>query len=182
MKQRKPNRLKNYDYSKSGCYFVTICTDNRQHYFGEIINGEVMLNEHGRIAYDMWKGLLKVFENIALDIFVVMPNHMHGIIMIDNPPNEPVGDAYSEINNKNINSGKITTGRNESESPDMRPLQEIKRLQFNDNEGNDSNLIDMRPLQKIDRSKMFLCKIIQLYKSKVTRLINNKRRIKKIPE
>ena len=88
--ERKRNRLLNYDYSKAECYFVTISTQNHVHYFGEINGGEMKLNDCGRIAERNWKEIPNHFENIQLDIFVIMPNHMHGIIVIK----RPVGNAY----------------------------------------------------------------------------------------
>jgi len=84
MDQRKPNRLKNYDYSQNGYYFVTICTRNRQEWFGIIENGEMKLNENGKIAERIWREIPGHFVNIELDEFVVMPNHIHGIICIKN--------------------------------------------------------------------------------------------------
>ncbi|HTN19810.1 MAG TPA: transposase [Pelobium sp.] len=77
-------RLQGYDYGQNGAYFITICTQNRVHYFGEIKNGEMILNEMGKLAETEW---LKTFEirpdmNLELGAFVVMPNHFHAIIII----------------------------------------------------------------------------------------------------
>lgn len=79
---RKSIRLKGYDYSKEGLYFVTICTHNRENLFGEIKDGEMFLNEFGKIAEEKWFDLLNHIKNIELHEFVVMPNHIHGIIEI----------------------------------------------------------------------------------------------------
>lgn len=57
VKQRKPNRLKNFDYSSSGYYFITICTKDRQEYFGDIINNKMVLNNYGGIVGDIFKSL-----------------------------------------------------------------------------------------------------------------------------
>jgi REP element-mobilizing transposase RayT len=79
---RRSIRLKEYDYSQSGAYFITICVYNRECLFGEIVNGEVRLNEWGTIVE---KELLKtpaLRSNVLLDEYVVMPNHLHGIIVI----------------------------------------------------------------------------------------------------
>ena len=83
-KERKPNRLKNYDYSQSGHYFITICTENRVEWFGKIENGEMLLNEHGIIAQRIWLEIPQHFGYISLDEFMVMPNHIHGIIVVGN--------------------------------------------------------------------------------------------------
>jgi len=79
---RKPNRLKNYDYSQSGSYFVTICTKNNECLFGEIINGEMRLNEWGKIAQNELCSIAEHYENVVVDKFVIMPNHVHMIISI----------------------------------------------------------------------------------------------------
>lgn len=81
--QRKPLRLREYDYSQSGYYFITICTQNRACLFGKIINDEMNLNEQGKIAQEEWHKTAMIRKNITLDVFIVMPNHIHGIIVID---------------------------------------------------------------------------------------------------
>lgn len=80
--RRRSIRLKNYDYSSSGIYFVTICTYNRQCLFGKIINGEMILSETGRIVGIEWINVAIARENIMLDEYIIMPNHFHGILWI----------------------------------------------------------------------------------------------------
>lgn len=75
-------RLKYWDYSNPGMYFVTICTKNFRCWFGDIVEGEMMLNELGNIADYEWKKTGELRNNIILDEFVIMPNHIHGIICI----------------------------------------------------------------------------------------------------
>ncbi len=84
---RRSIRLKGYDYSQAGLYFITICTQNRLCLFGEIVDDDggttiCALNEYGRIAEKEWIKTSKMRPNIRLDVFVIMPNHMHGIIEI----------------------------------------------------------------------------------------------------
>jgi len=79
---RKSNRLKDYDYTLAGAYFVTIVTYQHQCLFGEIINGKVILNPLGLIAYEQWQRLGKRFQNADFSSFVIMPNHVHGIIRL----------------------------------------------------------------------------------------------------
>ncbi|MDD5770587.1 MAG: transposase [Candidatus Gracilibacteria bacterium] len=79
----KSNRLQNYDYGSNGGYFITICTKNRENYFGEIIDGKMILNEIGKIAEKYYLEITKHFPFVILDEFVIMPNHIHGIIIID---------------------------------------------------------------------------------------------------
>jgi len=92
-RQRKPNRLRNFDYSLSGYYFVTICTKNRQKYFGDIIDNKMILNNYGEIIKKYWLEIPKHFNNVELDEFVVMPNHVHGIIIIESN-NNVVGVSF----------------------------------------------------------------------------------------
>ena len=79
---RRSIRLKGFDYSQEGFYFITICCENRKHRFGEIENGEMILNECGQIAYNEWVKLSERFPNFELDVFQIMPNHIHGIIAL----------------------------------------------------------------------------------------------------
>jgi putative transposase len=79
---RRSIRLKGYDYSQEGLYFITICCQHRIWRFGEVINGEMLLNELGEIAYNEWIKLTERFPNFELDVFQIMPNHMHGIIVL----------------------------------------------------------------------------------------------------
>ena len=83
---RRSIRLKPYDYSQTGYYFLTVCAQNRQCVFGEIINGKMKLNEVGEMIETDWNKLPWHFPNIKLDEFVIMPNHMHGIILIVGAP------------------------------------------------------------------------------------------------
>ena len=79
---RRSIRLKGYDYSKVGLYFIKICCQDRMSRFGEVINGEMILNKLGLIAYNEWIKLEERFSNFELDVFQIMPNHIHGIISL----------------------------------------------------------------------------------------------------
>ena len=78
-------RLKGYDYSRAGLYFITICCHHRVPRFGVVVNGKMELNEFGKIAYAEWLKLSERFSNVELDAFQIMPDHMHGIIILNNP-------------------------------------------------------------------------------------------------
>ncbi len=80
---RRSVRLKEYDYSQPGAYFVTICSWLRAFIFGEIVNGKMELNEYGMVLEREWLNINNGRHNIDLDQFVVMPNHMHGIVVIN---------------------------------------------------------------------------------------------------
>ena len=84
MIKRKPNRLRDYDYSRDGCYFITICTRGRKDFFGDIKEGKIDLNRYGEIVNQCWRDLVGHYPNSSLDSFVIMPNHVHGIIVIGN--------------------------------------------------------------------------------------------------
>jgi putative transposase len=83
---RKNIRLKDYDYSLPGGYFVTINTIERGNFLGEVVQENMMLNKYGTIVQETWNDLIHHVKNIELDIFTVMPNHVHGIIIILDSP------------------------------------------------------------------------------------------------
>jgi len=78
---RQSIRLKKYNYSRSGLYFVTICTQNRECLFGYIVNGVMRLNEIGKIVKNIWESLPK-HHPVELDAFQIMPNHVHFVLII----------------------------------------------------------------------------------------------------
>src|SRR3989339_1818845 len=82
-KRYKSVRLPHYDYSSAGGYSVTIVTTNRVCMFGEVHDGEMVLNEFGKIIHNEWLRSAEIREEIILDEFVVMPNHFHGIVFIE---------------------------------------------------------------------------------------------------
>ena len=75
-------RLKGYDYSQAGAYFVTICTHNKACVFGDVVDGEMRLNEYGAIVKDEWLRTDTLRENVVIDEYIIMPNHIHGIVII----------------------------------------------------------------------------------------------------
>lgn len=80
---RRSIRLAGYDYTQAGVYFVTIVTWRRDCLFGEVINGEMVLNDFGKIADECWRAIPEHFPNVELGAHVIMPNHVHGIILIN---------------------------------------------------------------------------------------------------
>lgn len=81
LQKRRSIRLQGYDYSQAGAYFVTICTQNRACLFGDIVDGEMRLNDAGRMVQTVWDEIPRRGANIDLDTFIVMPNHIHGILV-----------------------------------------------------------------------------------------------------
>lgn len=88
--ERRSIRLPGYDYAQAGAYFITICTQHRACLFGGVVDGKMRLNPFGRIVEWTWRDLPNHVANIQLDALVVMPNHVHGIIVIT-PDNVGVG-------------------------------------------------------------------------------------------
>jgi len=83
MKNRRSLRLKEYDYSQSGAYFVTICTHERERLFGAIVDGKMALNDAGIMIDEEWQKLKARFPDIELDEYIIMPNHFHGIVTLN---------------------------------------------------------------------------------------------------
>ena len=79
---RRSIRLPNYDYSQSGAYYITIVTWHRECLFGDVVDGKMVLSKLGLVAKQQWENLPNRFPNITLGAFVIMPNHLHGVIVI----------------------------------------------------------------------------------------------------
>jgi len=79
---RRSIRLKGYDYSQAGAYFVTVCTHDRACVFGDVVDGEMRLNEYGAIVKDEWLRTDTLRGNVVIDEYIIMPNHIHGIVII----------------------------------------------------------------------------------------------------
>jgi putative transposase len=119
-------RLKNWDYSNNGYYFITICTKEKEHFFGNIIDGKMFLNDIGKIIYDEWYKSEKMRPNIILDEFIIMPNHIHGIIIINNDnvethsnaslPNHNANQKINDVSGNNSNNNILTDNDNVNET------------------------------------------------------------------
>ena len=83
--RRRSIRLREYDYAQPGAYFITIVAQDRAMLFGDIAGGETHLNELGRIVEQVWADLPGHYFNVQCDAFVIMPNHIHGVIVLDEP-------------------------------------------------------------------------------------------------
>ena len=104
--KRKQNRLKDYDYSQSGYYFVTICVNDRRDYFGKIKNSKCVLNKFGKIVKQILEIIPVLYPYVNIDYYVVMPNHIHAIIIID--PAENISVVTSrDLSLKNRSKPKV---------------------------------------------------------------------------
>jgi len=108
MKNRKSLRLKNYDYSRSGYYFITICTHNRLGCWGTIENGIMTLNDSGVMISEVWLEMPNRFEDLYLHEFVVMPNHFHAIVEIGALGQFPLGRLVGAF--KSITTNRYIVG------------------------------------------------------------------------
>jgi len=90
LRKRKSIRLKEYDYSSPGKYFVTICTHDHKCIFGEVMDDTIRLSSAGNIVKKYWTEIPRHYTDVVLDTFIIMPNHMHGIIILT----EPVGAIH----------------------------------------------------------------------------------------
>jgi putative transposase len=83
--------MKGYDYTGDGAYFVTMCTHSRVHVFGAVVDGEMRLNQYGREVANCWSWLAEQYPYVHLDAWVVMPDHMHAIIVITDDRRDGTG-------------------------------------------------------------------------------------------
>ncbi len=117
---RRSIRLQHYDYRQAGAYFITVGTHQHVSIFGEITDDAMRLNAYGHIVVEDWCWLADHHESVELDAFVIMPNHLHGIIVISGPeggsrtaPTKPLGriiGAFKTVSTKHVNAWRETPG------------------------------------------------------------------------
>jgi len=93
--ERKQIRLRDYDYSQAGCYFITICAKNRECLFGDIVGGEMLPNEYGMIAKSEIERISTRYDNVSIGGYVIMPNHVHLIVRIN--PSERINPFPTKV-------------------------------------------------------------------------------------
>lgn len=134
-------RLKGYDYSLPGCYFVTICVQDRACLFGEIIGSDMVLNDAGLMVNKWCSEIPHKFKDIALETFIVMPNHFHAIIINTGLHHVPVGadlrvcpdinEEYSAKDEQNVVAEQVASGEHIASSLDV-VIQWFKTMTCND--------------------------------------------------
>ena len=123
-KYRIPStRLQNWDYGWAGAYFITICTKNRAPYFGEISNGKMELSPVGVLADVFWYEIKNHAQNVELDAFVVMPNHVHGILILNKI------DVPEIVNDIDNNGGEVGGGVETRHALSLQSLQSLQSQQ-----------------------------------------------------
>jgi len=106
--KRKSTRLKGYDYSKEGNYFLTICCQDKECLFGDVVNGKMILNNIGEVVNECWLKIPNHFPKVKLKEYVIMPNHIHGII-------ELINDEKSVSNNTAVENLRVINLKAENE-------------------------------------------------------------------
>jgi len=102
---RRSLRLPGYDYTRGGAYFVTVCTHHRACLFGEIVDDEMRLNKYGAVVHQGWERTGHIRENVEIDMFVVMANHIHGIIVIPGRgtlPRAPTAERFGKPTSNSV--------------------------------------------------------------------------------
>jgi putative transposase len=95
--RRRSLRLKGYDYSMAGAYFVTICTQDRACLFGDVTAGGMRLNDAGQTVATLWEAIATRFSGVEIDQFVVMPNHLHGILVLPDAREATTKEATTRV-------------------------------------------------------------------------------------
>lgn len=140
---RKSIRLKGYDYSQSGLYFITICCYNKECMFGEISNGTMTLNSAGQVAQHCWQEIPSHFPNVILHEHIIMPNHIHGIIEItDTVGAKNISPSSKSIDNLENNDLNIIQN-------DFNEDTELEKNDFNE----DTERINNEFNKNIERAK-----------------------------
>jgi len=103
---RSSRRLRGYDYSQPGAYFITICTENKVCYLGNVVDGITISYPISDIIRDIWQEIPVKFQGVDLDAFIIMPNHVHGIVVIKKECRDMIQQAHID-NNENIREGLI---------------------------------------------------------------------------
>lgn len=101
---RRSIRIKGFDYAQKGLYFLTLACQNRKHFFGEVVDGQMILNNAGEIAKACWLEIPRHFPNVVLHEFVIMPDHVHGIIEITSRISSITESAFQRVNPNSIAS------------------------------------------------------------------------------
>jgi len=102
----RSTRLSDWDYSENGSYFVTICTEDRKMFFGEIFDYQMYLSKIGKIANKFWLEIPQHFDFVNLDEFAIMPNHLHGVVDIDRSIDFSGRDAINRVSTGGITKSK----------------------------------------------------------------------------
>ncbi|MFM9825087.1 transposase, partial [Flavobacterium sp.] len=161
-KYRIPSaRLKNWDYGTNGAYFITICTQNRDHFFGDFMDSEFITSEIGTLAEKYWMEIPQHFPYIELGNFVVMPNHVHGILIIDK---NVVKTLHCPVQTLHCPVQTLQCNVSENESPVQTLQCPVQTLQCNVSIPNKN-----KQMANISPKSGTISAIMRSYKSVVTK-------------
>ncbi len=163
---RRSIRLQGYDYSQSGAYFVTICCQGRESRFGENVTGEMRLNEVGLMVKGVWKEIPAYYAGVAVDDFVVMPNHIHGIILLTNRQSDAVG-----VGPRADPDAHVEPGRPQGVAPTKMANQQSTTVGVGPRADPDAHVEPGRPSgqpQGVAPTKMALWDVVHRFKSLTT--------------
>jgi putative transposase len=164
-KYRIPSaRLKGWDYRNGGAYFITICIKDRLNHFGECEDGKMILTDAGEIADKYWRTLPDHFNHVGLGEFVVMPNHIHGILVLD-PPVETL--HCNVLVNPENKMGNNMTVQPDLQSNDRDRMGDKKTLHCNV-----STNVEKQFMSQISPKPGSVSTIVRSYKSACTKWIN----------
>ncbi|OGB68901.1 MAG: hypothetical protein A2Y94_04085 [Caldithrix sp. RBG_13_44_9] len=122
---RRSIRLTGHDYSQAGVYYVTICVQDRVCLFGKINNGELKLNDAGNMVNNWWNKLPQKFTNVELDDYIIMPNHVHGIIIVGADPVCPKDQNIINYSKINMSEGQTDPGDKQMDSGDQQKGEHV---------------------------------------------------------
>jgi REP element-mobilizing transposase RayT len=124
---RQSIRLKECNYL-TGLYFVTICVQNREHLLGEVVNGKMELSISGRIVKNTWENLPKHFKDVKLYDYIIMPDHIHGIICIGEPFGKIISNGFEDEDNEEIEENLRTPPKGTSSGSLNSIIQNFKSV------------------------------------------------------
>ena len=159
-------RLRDYDYSLAGAYAVTICTDSGAFLFGHVSDGAMHLNAAGRVVERVWDGLPEHYPHVGVDAFVVMPDHMHGVIVLADGPLP--GEAGFEINREMPAGIDVSTGRRVGGE---RSRNDVRRRSV-EPRPEDGRVRDAAPTKKRATRRHGLSEVVRGFKSFSAKRVN----------
>jgi REP element-mobilizing transposase RayT len=130
---RRSIRLRDYNYSQTGAYFVTLCTYQKQCLLGDVVDGTMQLNQFGEIVAEEWQKSSQIRQEIALDRWVIMPNHIHGIVMIHAPTDirkndQRINSTTSRMKPRSLSS--FITGFKSATTKRVNQIRDTPRTPF----------------------------------------------------
>ena len=181
---RKPLSLEDYDYSQPGAYFITICTENRVCYLGNVVDGITISYPISDVIREVWQEIPEKFQGVDLDAFIIMPNHVHGIVVIKKECRDMIKQAHI-YNNENVGEGLIHQMHIKDYAEDMEVSfinQTPTKNHFN---GKSDSLINQVPTKNQADSKLknwalmqdpkrTIGKIIRYFKAKTANIVHDR--------